>query len=214
MNGWPDRIFEGVRGDRRRLGDHPDRRDHALVGIMDVGRVVIEGRHRADHAAHHRHRVRVAPETLVEARHLLVDHGVARDAVLEVLRLLRRRQLAVEKQVGGLQEVAVLGQLVDRIAAVEEHALVAVDEGDRRGAGGGGGEAGIVGEAPGLFVELADVDDLGAGRASEDVEIPALVADRKGGCLGVRRLVHGHLGARPPGGSSTAAGSAAGEKAC
>ena len=38
------------------------------------------------------------------------------------------------------------GELLDRIAAIEQDALVAVDEGDRRIAAGGRGEAGIVGE--------------------------------------------------------------------
>ena len=103
-------------------------------GIMDVGGVVIEGRQRADHAAHDRHRMRVAAKALIEARHLLMHHRVARDAVVEIVLLLRRRQLAVEQQIGGLEEIALLGELVDRIAAIEEDALVAVDEGDRGGA--------------------------------------------------------------------------------
>ena len=41
-------------------------------------------------------------------------------------------------------------------------------------AGGGRGEAGIVGEAAGFAVERADVDDVGADRALADREIPAL----------------------------------------
>ena len=65
-----------------------------------------------------------------EAVHLLVHHGVARDAVVEIGLLRRGRQLAVEQQVAGLEEVAVLGELLDRIAAIEQDALVAVDIGD------------------------------------------------------------------------------------
>ena len=38
------------------------------------------------------------------------------------------RQLAEQDQVGRLEEVAVLGQLLDRVAAVEQDALVAVDD--------------------------------------------------------------------------------------
>ena len=64
-------------------------------------------------------------------------------------------------------KVELLGELVDRIAAVEQDALVAVDIGDRALAAGGRGEAGIVGEHAGLGVELADVDDVGADRAVE-----------------------------------------------
>ena len=76
--------------------------------------------------------MRVAAEAGEEAAHLLVDHRVMGDAMVEVGLLRRRRQLAVEQQVAGLQEVAVLGELLDRIAAIEQDALVAVDEGDLR----------------------------------------------------------------------------------
>ncbi len=82
-----DRILVGHRRDRRHLGDQAVAGDHALLGIVDVGEVVIEGRQRADDAAHHRHRVRVAAEAREEARHLLVHHGVAGDGVAEVLEL-------------------------------------------------------------------------------------------------------------------------------
>ena len=94
--------------------------------------VVIEGRQRADAGHHDRHRMRVAAEALEEPRHLLVHHGVARDAIVEIGLLRGGRQLAVEQQVAGLEEVAVLGELLDRIAAIEQHALVAVDIGDLR----------------------------------------------------------------------------------
>ena len=114
--------------------------------IGDVGEVVIEGRQRADRAGHHRHRMRVAAEALEEPAHLLVHHGVARDAIVEIGLLRRRRQFAVEQQVAGLQEVAVLGQLFDRIAAIEQDALVAVDIGDLGLAARRRGEAGVVGE--------------------------------------------------------------------
>src|SRR3546814_20605057 len=69
------------------------------------------------------------------------------------------------------------GQLVDRIAAVEQDALVAVDIGDRGFAACRGGEAGVVGEGAGLAVERADVDDLRAHRSREHVIIVALPAE-------------------------------------
>ena len=163
--GLADRIFVGHRGERRHLRDHAHRGDHALMRIGDVGRVVIEGRQRADAGHHDRHRMRVAAEALEEPVHLLVHHGVARDAVVEIGLLRRGRQLAVEQQVAGLEEVAVLGELLDRIAAIEQHALVAVDIGDRGLAARRRGEARIVGEHPGLGVELRDVDDARADRA-------------------------------------------------
>jgi hypothetical protein len=45
-------------------------------------RLVVEGRQRADHTDHDRHRVRVATEALVELGHLLVHHRVLLDGVL------------------------------------------------------------------------------------------------------------------------------------
>ena len=127
-----DVVFVGHRGDGRHLGDQAHGSDHPLVLIGNVGRVVIEGRQRADHAAHHRHRMRIAAEAGEKARHLLVHHGVARDAVVEIFLLRLGRQFAVEQQVADFQEVAMLGQLLDRIAAMQQDAFVAVDEGDLR----------------------------------------------------------------------------------
>ena len=116
-------------------------------------------------AADHRHRVRVAPEAAEEIRHLLVQHGVVGDAALEVLELGGGRQLAVEQQVGDLEEVRLVGQLLDRVAAVEQLALVAVDIGDRALAGAGRGVAGVEGEDAAFGIEAADVDDVGPDRA-------------------------------------------------
>jgi hypothetical protein len=175
--GLADRILVGPGDDRRHLGDEPDRRHLALPGVVDVGRIVVEGRHRARDAADDRHRVRVAPEAAEEIGHLVVKHGVLRDPALEVLDLRGRRQLAVEQQVADLEEVRLLGELLDRVAAIEQLALVAVDEGDRRRAGAGRGVAGIEGEDAGVAVEAADVDHVGTGRATVDRQVQRLVAD-------------------------------------
>ena len=60
-----------------------------------------------------------------------MHHRVARDAVVEVRLLGGGGQFAIEQQIAGLEEIAVFGELLDRIAAIEQHALVAVDIGDR-----------------------------------------------------------------------------------
>ena len=189
-----DVVLVGHRRERRHLRDHADRRDHALQRIGDVGRVVIERRQRADRAAHHRHRVRVAAEALEEPAHLLVHHRVAGHAIVEVGLLRRGRQFAVEQQVAGLEEVAVLGELVDRIAAIEQDAFVAVDIGDLGFAAPGRGEAGVVGEHAGLGVELADVHDVRADGAAVDRHRPTLVPDRECRRFGVFRGFCGHMG--------------------
>ena len=63
------------------------------------------------------------------------------------------------------------GEIADGIAAILQHALVAIDEGDVGFGRGGRGEAGIVGEDIGLVVELADVDDIGALGAGKDRQL-------------------------------------------
>jgi hypothetical protein len=88
-----------------------------------------------------------------------------------------RGQFTVEQEVAGFEEVAVLGELLDGVAAVEKDALVAVDVGNARFAGGGGCEAGILGEHPGLSVELTDVQGAGADGAVLDRQLDLLVVD-------------------------------------
>ena len=191
------RVLVGPGRQGRHLGDHAVGRDHAVARIGDVGGVVIEGGKRADHADHHRHRVGVATQPLDELVHLLVHHRVVGDVVLELPLLLGGRQVAVEQEVAALHEVGVLGQLLDRIAAVEQHALVAVDVGDRQLAAAGRGVAGVEGEVAGVLVQLADVDDVGTGRALQNRQLVPLtggVVDQRYGVVrgvnGRRRLTH------------------------
>jgi hypothetical protein len=55
---------------------------------------------------------------------------VARDATVEIFLLRLGRQFAIKQQIADLEEVAVLGELLDRITAMEQDALVTIDEGD------------------------------------------------------------------------------------
>ncbi len=59
-----------------------------------------------------------------------------------------------------------LGELVDGIAPIEEHALVAVDESQVALAGRRGGKPRVVGEEVGIGIQLADVHDIGTLRAA------------------------------------------------
>jgi hypothetical protein len=76
------------------------------------------------------------------------------EQVAEMPPLLRVRQLAVDDQVGRLDEGRVLRQLLDRVAAVTEDAGVAVDEGDAAGARPGVAEAVVVRDVPRLARRL------------------------------------------------------------
>ena len=161
--------------------------------VGNVGGVVIERRQCADAAGHHSHRMCVAAEALEEPHHLLVHHRVPVDAVVEVGLLRRGRQFAVEQQVASLQEVAMLGELLDRIAAIEQNAFVAIDIGDLGFAARGRGKARIVGKHAALAVELRNIDDVGSDRPGINRHVPIVVADRQGAglVLGAGLGVHG-----------------------
>ena len=177
-----DVVLVGHRRDRRQLRDQAERGDLAAARIVDVDRVVIERGERADDAAQHGHRMRIAAETGVEARELLVHHRVVHDDLHELVELRLVRQLAVQDEVGDFEESARLRELLDRVAPIEQDALVAVDEGDVRAAARGRHEAGVVGEHAGLRVERAHVDHLRAHRAAEHgkVDRRRAVAERQG----------------------------------
>jgi hypothetical protein len=155
--GHPHVVAVGERRERRHLGDQPDHLDRTVVGIVDLVRVGIEGRQRADRAEQHAHRVGVVAEPLHERFDVLVHEGVDRDQVRPLLELRGGRQLAVDQQVGHLEVGRVLGELLDRVAAVLEHTDVAIEEGDRAAARGGVHERRVVGEQAEVLVGRLDL---------------------------------------------------------
>ena len=158
-------VLVGHGNQRGHLGDQTHGRDVAVLGVGDVHVVMVEGRHAAHQARQYGHGMRVAAEATQEELHLLVDHGVLGHTVLEVGLLLFVGQLAVQQQVAGFEEVAILGQLLDGIAAVQQLALVAIDVGDGGLARSRREETRVVGEHARLGVELADVDHIRADAA-------------------------------------------------
>ena len=129
--GIDKRLAQGVlvrpRCHGRHLGDQPVGRNHAMARVRDVGRVMVEGRHTADHAHHHRHRMGVPPEPLDELRHLLMQHGVVGNVVLELPLLVGIGQIAVQQKIAHFHEVGVLREVLDRIAAIQQDPFVTVD---------------------------------------------------------------------------------------
>mmetsp|Transcript_49137 Transcript_49137/g.159237 ORF Transcript_49137/g.159237 Transcript_49137/m.159237 type:complete len:268 (-) Transcript_49137:176-979(-) len=140
------------------LCDHPDGREPPLRSVVDVDRIWVEGRERAHHRDHDRHRVSVRLEAAEEGEQLLVYHPVLVHLCLEAAELRRRWQLALDEEEGDLEEGARGGELLDRVAAVHQQALRAVDEGDGALARRGGREAGVVREEARLCVERSHVD--------------------------------------------------------
>ena len=158
--GASDGVAERIGRDARHLGDQPDRLQPPRVDIEDVLRVRIEGRERPHRAQEHAHRVRVVAEALEELLDVLVEHRVHRDAMRPGLQLAFARQLSEENQKRGLEEIALFGQLLDRIAAIEQDAFVAVDEGDPAAACRRVHERGIVGHHPEIVFGDLDLPEV------------------------------------------------------
>jgi hypothetical protein len=74
--------------------------------------------------------VGITAKAAQEKLHLLVDHGVVGHEMGKVGFLGGVGQLPFEQQIAGFQKITLGGQLLNRIAAVQELAFVAVDIGD------------------------------------------------------------------------------------
>ena len=157
------------------LADQPDDLFIPGFGIAGVLGLGIERGERRDGGDQDAHRVGIVVEAVHELLHVLVGHGVAHDFALPVFQLFRRGQLAVQQQVGDFQEAALLGQLFDRVAAIAQDALVAVQIGDRALAGGRIHERRIVGHQTEIVRPGFDLPQIhGADGAA---------VDRDGVCL-------------------------------
>src|SRR6185295_19290722 len=117
-----------------------------------------------------RHRVRARRVALEELLHVLVDQAVLGQSLAELLDLGPVRQVAVDQQVAGLGELRVAGDLLDRVAAIAEDALLAVDEGDLALARPRVAVARIERDVPRALAKLGHVDRLLAFRADDDGE--------------------------------------------
>ncbi len=177
---------------RRHLGDQPDGLQAPGLAREDVLGVEVEGRERADRADEHAHRVGVVLEPLHQLGDVRVQHGVLHDVLGPLLMLRLGRQLAEEDEIGGFEEVAVLGQLLDRVAAVEQDALVAVDIRDPAAARGRVHERRVVRHHPELVRDDLDLAQVhGPNRAVLDGDLVLLA----GAVVGNRQRV-GHAGFR------------------
>ncbi len=126
------------------LGDEPVDLLATDERVVDLLGLRVEGRERPHRGHQHAHGVRVVAEPGHEVLDVLVDDRVVRDLVDPVVVLGPGGQLAVQDEVGDLQVGPLLRQLLDRVAAVAQDPLVAVDEGDPAAAGGGVHESGVV----------------------------------------------------------------------
>ncbi len=176
-----------VRRDGRRLGQQ----QHG--GQLDRGRVErvhalgVVARQRGDRGGQHGHRVGVGGERPDQRLEVVVQVRVALDPLDPAGQLLVGRELTVDEQVGDLEERGLLGQLVDRVAAVEQDALAAVDVGDGRLARRGVHEARVDRHGARLAQQGGDHDPVVAHRGAHSGQFQGRVVDLqtgRGGGLG------------------------------
>lgn len=93
------------------------------------------------------------------------QNGVVHNFIFPQIVLLLRREVAIDEEICGFQEVGLLGQLLDRVPPVHQESLVAVDEGDFR--------------ADGRGVEVRRIEDSNpVGRV---IRVDSILADRSDG---------------------------------
>ena len=178
-------VAERERRQRRHLGQQPDHLDVPDVVVVDLARLGIERRQRADRRQQHPHRVRVVPEALHELLDVLVHERVDRDVVDPLVELQLGRKLSVNQQVRDLEVARLLGELLDRVATVLEDPLLPVDVRNRGATRGGRHERRVVGQQAEVILVDLDVAKLrGADRPVFDRNLVLLagsvVGDRQG----------------------------------
>ena len=77
-------MTEGERAERGHLGDQPSDLQLAIIRILDVPRVGVERRQRANRRHQHAHRMCVVAETLDELLEVLVQERVIRDLMTQL----------------------------------------------------------------------------------------------------------------------------------
>ena len=160
-----------VRGDRPGLGQDEHGGELDRLRVERVQRLGVERGQGVDGRRHDGHRVPAAREGAHEGAEVLMDQRVPVDTLLERGQLVGARQLAVDEQVGDLEERGLAGQLLDRVAAVAQDALVAVDVRDLGLARGGVHEAGVHGDQAGVAQQGRDDDAVVAVGGRHDGQV-------------------------------------------
>ena len=105
----------------------------ARFRIENVFGVGIKRGKSGDGGNQHAHGMGVVVKSVEKFFDAFVNEGVMRDVVGPVFQLRFRRQFAAQKQIGGFEIRALLGEFFDRISAVAKDAFVAIDERDLAG---------------------------------------------------------------------------------
>lgn len=179
---------EDVADDGARLGHDDGRRFVQLVGIVDVRGVRVERGERVDRGRHHTHRMRGAREGAHERTEVLPHHRAVVDVGDETVVLVLVRQFAVTQQPSDFKEVGLLAQLLDRIAAIAQNRVLAVDVRDFRFALRGGEETGVECD-PAIIAQRGHHDAVRARRGFDHRQGEVLGFHTQIGCGHTRSLL-------------------------
>ena len=170
-------------GERGHLPDHAQTRQVARLGVLVIQPVVlVVKRGERTHDGHHDgHRVRVVLEPVEEPDEVLVDHAVSPRLALKHSSLRPGGQRPAQQQVPAIHHVAVLRELLNGVAAVQQASVLAVDVRDRGRARRRGVEPGVERAHPVLGVEPAHVQKRRARGIAQHGELEhAAVGQREG----------------------------------
>ena len=142
----------GERRQRRHLGDQAVRLDLTGTRVVHVLGFRVKRAQRRHRADQHAHRMRIVVEALHELPRPLVHERVVGDVVRPLRQLRLVWQFAVDDQVGGFEEGALLRKLFDWVAAVLQDARVPIDVGDCAPARGRVRERRVVDHQPEVIV--------------------------------------------------------------
>ena len=171
----------GEGGDRADLADQSGGRLLERLVVVQGQELRVEAGQVAQRGRQEGHRRGVGRDVLELVLHALVQQLVARQPLAEPVQFVLLGQPAENQQPGRLDEIGMVGELLDGDAAIAEDALLAVDEGDRALADGRIGQRRVVGGQAGCIAEPRDVDGPLAFRPHKDGKFDLLVADDQGG---------------------------------
>ena len=159
---------------------------------MDVLGFRVESAQRAKRRDQRAHRVRILGHRVEQAGDPRRRHPILVNHPRPVAQLGRGRQLALQQQVGGLEIRALFGELLDRIPAVSEDALVAVDIGDAAATGRRVDERWVIADQPEVLRAGAHLAQVrGADRPVLDRELGGAAGTVVGQRQRVRHRVAG-----------------------
>src|SRR5262249_44194439 len=97
-----------------------------------------------------------------------------------------------EQEIADFEKARMFRELVDWVAAIEQDAFIAVDEGEIAFAGSGRGETRIVREQVCVVVQFANIDDVRTFSRAIDRKVDAVVAEGQRRCAVGRRAARLH----------------------